>query len=173
MTRHYGPSTRRRMGDLDNGIRVQTSTLLNTAVLAGGTTGIFTVNGRILVKQLYIEAITVFSADATTALFRFTSTTPAIGISNMTGASGVLTSIAQGIKVKYLGGAVVTGLSINVGEACATPHIIGTATTAAGVQGVGVISILAAGANQTGTASCQVVIDYVPMEPGSSVVSLL
>ena len=174
MTRHYGPSTRRRMGDLDNGIRVQTAVLLNTAVLAGATTGIFTVYGRILVKQLYIEAITVFSADATTALFRYQGTTPVIAIGNMCGASGVLTSIPQGIKIKYLGGAVVTGASILVGEACASPHILGTATTAAGVQSVGVISILAAGANQTGTtASCQVVIDYAPMEPGSSVVSLL
>lgn len=174
MERHYGPSTRRRMGELGNGMRVQTGTLNNTAVLAGATTTIFTVYGRILVKQLYIEAITVFSADATTALFRFQSTTPVIAVANMCAASGVLTSIAQGIKVKYLGGAVATGASINVGEACAIPHIIGTGLSAAtpAVQGVGVISIQAAGANQT-SGTCQVVIDYVPMESGSFVVTAL
>ncbi len=172
MTRHYGPSTRRRMGELNGGIRVQTPTLLNTAVLAGGTTGIFTVNGRILVKQLYIEAITIFDAAATTALFRYQGTTPVIGIGNMTAASGVLTSLPQGVKIKYLGGAVATGLSILVGEACAIPHILGTATIA-GVQGIGIISLQETSAAPQTSGTCQVVIDYLPMEPGSSVVSLL
>ena len=173
MERHYGPSTRQRMGELGNGMRVQTGTLLNTAVLAGATTTIFTVYGRILVKQLYIEAITIFDAAASTALFRFESTTPVIGVSNMTAASGVLTSIAQGIKVKYLGGAIATGLSINVGEACATPHIIGTGLSPTGVQGVGVISIQETSAAPQTSGTCQVVIDYVPMESGSRVVTAL
>lgn len=172
MDRHYGPSTRRRMGELESGMRVQTEVLDNTTLLAAaGSTNIFTVYGRILVTQLYIEAITAFSADATTVLFQYEGVTTAVGAADMCGASGVLTSIAQGIKIKYLGGAVATGASINVGEACITPHIIGTATIA-GVQPVGLISTIDAGVTQK-SGTCQVVIHYVPMEDGSRVVSLL
>jgi len=171
MKRHYGPSTRRRMGELEGGMRVQTAVLNNDAVLVQVQTEIFNVYGRILVKQLYCEAITIFDNVGTTLLFNATFVPVVAGVLPMTGASAGLALLAQGLKVKYLGGAVATAASINVGEACISPHIIGTATIA-GVQGVGTIGQLTGVGDQT-SGTCQFVIYYVPMEDGSYVTSIL
>lgn len=176
MPKDYGPSTRRRIGDFKNGIRVQTAVLDNDAYLIQAQVEIFNVFGRILVKQLYCEAITIFDNAATTLLFNATFATPAVGVAPMTGVSAGLALLAQGNRVVYVGGAVATAAVITGGGGvsdviCADPQIVGTATIA-GVQGVGTIGQLTAAFNQT-SGTCQFVIYYAPMEDGAYVTSIL
>jgi len=177
MKRHYGPSTMRRIGDLQHGMRVQTAILDNTAVLVQVQTELFNVYGRILVIELYCEAITIFDAANTTLNFSFESLTPAIGVQPMSGQSAALNALAQGNRVVYIGGAVAGAPVITGGEGisdvlCVDPQIIGTTMSAAGVQGVGTIGQDTAAANQT-SGTCQFVIYYAPMSVGAYVTAIL
>jgi len=174
--RDYQPSTRKRLGDLENGLRVSTGTLLNTVYMDNAQQEIFTVVGRVMVLQLYCEAITIFAAVATTLLFNATFATPAVGVAPMTGASGVLTSLAQGNRVVYVGGGVGTATVITGGGGvsdviCANPQIIGSATIT-GVMGAGTIGVLTAGGAQT-SGTCQFTIHYASMEEGSYITTAL
>lgn len=173
---NYGPSTRMRLGDLENGMRVQTAVIANATYLNSAQHEVFNVYGRILVLQLYCEAITVFDAQNTTLLFNFTSTTPAIAVQPMCAASAALNALAQGNRVVFVGGVVATAAVITGGGGvsdvtCLAPHIIGTATIV-GVRGVGTIGALSAVAAQT-SGTCQFMIYYAPMEDGAYVTSIL
>ena len=174
--RKYSPSTRKRMGDLAHGMRVSTGTLLNTTYMDNAQQEIFTVVGRILVLQLYCEAITIFAAVNTTLLFNATFSVPAVLVQPMTGASAALNALAQGNRVVYVGGAVASAPVITGGGGvsdviCQDPQIIGSATIA-GTMGAGTIGILTAGGAQT-SGTCQFSIYYAPMEDGSYVSTAL
>jgi len=176
MSNHYGPSTRRRIGDLAHGMRVQTAVLDNTAILTNGQEELYNVYGRILVKELYMEAITAFAAVNTTLLFNATFTTPAVAVQPMSAASAVLNAFPQGNRAVFVGGAVATAVVLTGLEGisdviCVNPHIIGTATIA-GVMGVGTIGVLTAGGAQT-SGTCQFMLYYVPMEDGAYVTSIV
>ena len=80
MPNHYGPSTRKRIGDLAHGMRVSTGTLANATYMDNAQQEIFTVVGRIMVLQLYCEAITVFDAVNTTLLLNATFSVPAVAV---------------------------------------------------------------------------------------------
>ncbi|HUW92680.1 MAG TPA: hypothetical protein VMV74_05920 [Bacteroidales bacterium] len=164
------------MGDLAHGMRIQTSVVANATYLDQVQYEIFNVYGRILVKQLYCEAITVFGAQGTTLLFNATFTVPAVAVQPMTGASAALTSLAQGNRAVYVGGAVASAPVITGGGGvsdviCQDPQIIGSATIA-GVMGVGTIGILTAAASQL-SGTCQFVMYWAPMEDGSYVTAIL
>ena len=176
MPNHYGPSTRKRIGDLAHGMRVSTGTLANATYMDNAQQEIFTVVGRIMVLQLYCEAITVFDAVNTTLLFNATFSVPAVAVQPMCAASAALNVLPQGNRVVFVGGAVataavITGLEGISDVICVNPHIIGTATIA-GVMGAGTIGILTAGGAQT-SGTCQFSIYYASMEDGSYVSTTL
>lgn len=171
MPRNYNPSTQERIGDINAGLMVETGVLDNATYLDQAQEEIFNVYGRIMVLQLFMEAITVFGAQATTLLWNFTSTTPAVAVQPMCGASGALTSLAQGLRCVFVGGAVATAAVITATAGisdviCVNPQIIGTA------DGVGTIGILTAAASQL-SGTCQFTIFYVPMDDGSYVTNIL
>jgi len=170
-------STIEMLGYMDQGHHVKTSVLDNATYLLTGDnqTEIFNVYGRIMVKQLYMEAVTEFGAQATTMYYNFTSTTPAIAVQPMSAASAALTSLAQGARHVFVGGAVATACVITATAGisdviCVNPHIIGTddGTT----QGVGTIGILTAVASQL-SGTCQFHIHYIPMSDGAYVTAVL
>jgi len=157
-------------------MRVETGTLLNTAILTNGQEEVFTVVGRIMVLQSYCEAVTVFAAVNTTLVFNATFAVPAIGVGPMTGVSAVLNVLPQGNRCVFVGGAiatapVITGLEGISDVICVNPHIVGSATIA-GVMGTGTIGILTAGGAQT-SGTCKFVIHYASMEDGSYVSTAL
>jgi len=169
MSRNYNESTQSVIGDLKNGMRAETSVLANaTYLLTGGTqTEVFTVKGRIAVHQLFLEVITDCSADATQLLFNCTFTTPVIAVNSMCAKCAAITSLGQGGRVVWVGGAVATNAvitdSAGLTDVTATAiHIVG------GKDFVGSIGILTSDASQA-SGTFQVVLLYSPLSDGAYV----
>ena len=166
---HLNFSTIEELGYVNQGHHVKTAVLANATYMQNAQRELFTVYGKIMVMQLYLEATTVFAAGATLILFNFTSTTPAIGVQPMAGNSASLANLAQGLRAVFVGGAVATAVVITATAGISdvinvTPHIIGTddGTT----QGVGTIGkVDSVAVNATGAA--QYHLHYIPMSDGA------
>ena len=167
---NYAPSTSARIGDLINGVRVETSALAAaTYMLTGPTqTEIFDVFGRIKIHELFGEvAVANFSAHACVLKYTFTSSSPVIAVADLSAVTASLTGLAIGERITWLGGAVATAAIIT-----ATPGItdIARTTQIVGVSsGVGTIGINTATASITGTATVKFAIFYTPMSDGAYV----
>lgn len=162
---NYPPSTRARVADLITGMRVETTVLANLTYLHQDQWEAFTVVGRIMVLQLYFEAITVNGAGATLFNYNFTSTTPAIGVQPMCAASASIAALAQGLRCVWVGGAVATAAVITATAGisdviCVNPQIIGTAD---GVGSIGFVTTVADAVSGTH----QHVLHYIPMDAGA------
>jgi hypothetical protein len=163
--RNYSQNTQDFASDVINGIEVETSAMANATYMIQTQQEIFNVYGRIKVNILYGEVVTDASANATTLKFNFTSTTPVIGVADMTAASGSLSAAVPGTRVVCLGTAVATGALVDAGPGISgamLPMIIGT------VDGIGTIGILTATASQA-SGTTKFVIDYVPLSDGAYV----
>lgn len=164
---NYNPSTIARIGDIKNGIRVDTGTIANaTYLLTGGTqTELFDVVGRVMLLQLYAEVTTACSANATQVLFNATFTTPTVAAANLCAKCASISGIAAGRRIVWVGGAVATAAVITASAGisdviCVSPHIVG------GVGFVGTIGMLSSDASQT-SGAIKVSAHYVPLYDGS------
>ena len=162
---NYAPSTRARIADLITGMRVETTVLANLTYLHQDQWEAFNVYGRIMVLQLYFEAITVNGAGATLFQYNFTSTTPVIGVQPMGAVSASVAALAQGLRCVWVGGAVATAHVITatagISDVISTsPHIIGTA------DGVGTIGFVTSVADAV-SGTHQHVLHYIPMDDGA------
>jgi len=173
-TYKYSPSTMNRVGDVLGGLRVETPVLSTLATYWTNpvTYAIFNVVGAVKINAMYLEVTSAFDANATTLAFRWTNTTPSLGIATMGSASASIATSAAGAKVMFLGtGQVAAGPVAGIAYLPA-PYIVG-GQTGLGVNGVGVISALVAGATQAGTASGRYVMHYTPMTEGAYVESAI
>lgn len=173
---NYNESTRQRIADLILGLHVHTTHGgLGTAEFTiAAQTELFTVVGRIGIKQLFIELTGTADANATTVAFNCTFTTPTIAVNEMQADCASIATLTQGTRITFVGGAVATALILTDSagltdvEAAGKMHIIG-GETSAGVNYVGTIGMLAAAATQAGTISATAHLYYVPMSPGAYV----
>lgn len=171
---NYNASTIARIGDLVNGIHVQTSALAAaTYMLTGPTqTEIFDVVGRIKIHELFGEvAGAAFSDHACVLYYNYTSTDPVIAVAPLSAASASLAKLAVGERIAWIGGAVSTATVLT-----ATPGItdVARSTQIVGVSaGVGTIGINTATASITGAATVQFSIFYTPMSDGAYVTAKL
>ena len=171
---NYNPSTIARIGDLVNGIRVDTSAIAAaTYFLTGDTnTALFNVYGRVKIHELFGEVKTAaFSADACVLYYNFTSTSPAIAVAPISAASASLASLAIGERIAWIGGAVATATVITatpgITDVARIPQIVGVES------GVGTIGMLTATASITGNATVKFSIFYTPMSDGAYVTARL
>jgi hypothetical protein len=168
----YTPSTIDVIGDMVNGLRVDTSVFNTVSYLYkdGTTVGqfeLFNVYGRILVLQLFIEAITTFGAGAARTLFNATWTTPVVAVQPMCSKCDSVAALPRGCRITFVGGIVATAAVITVATPGAVsdvtnikPHIIGMKS------GIGTIGMLTTDANSaSGTA--QASLFYVPLSDGA------
>ena len=168
-------STIEMIGYMDQGHHVKTAVLSNATYMQNAQRELFNVYGVIMVKQLYLEATTVFAAGATLILFNFTSATPAVAVQPMSAASASLANLAQGDRAVFVGGAVATAVVITATAGISdvinvNPHLIGTddGTT----QGIGTIGKLdSVAVNATGAA--QYHLHYIPMSDGAYCTNVL
>jgi len=171
---NYNPSTIARIADINGGIRVDTGVINATVLLdhsPSAAVALYTIKGRILLLQWYVEVISAISANAATLQFVCTFTTPVIAENAMGAASGSLSAAAQGLRVVHVGGAVATAAIITDSAGlsdvtCVTPHIVG------GYGFVGTMGTLC------GTATCtsgtlQSSLHYIPYSDGAYVEALL
>ena len=168
MPRNYSPSTIEVVGDLQNGLRVDTAILSAADYLKTGPTQteIFNVYGRIRIHSLFGEVTTVLANNACVLYYTFTSTTPVIAVAPLCAASGSLAQLAVGERIMWVGGVVATAAVLTATPAISdvnpTPQIVGT------VSGVGTIGINTATAT-VATGAIQFSIFYTPMSDGAYV----
>ena len=165
---NYAPSTRSRIADLITGMRVETSVIANLTYLHQDQWEAFNVYGRIMVLQLYWEAITVNGAGAALFAYNFTSTTPAVGAQVLGLPSLSIATLAQGARVTCTGGTVggsnhILSAAAGVSDLVSTaPAILGTAD---GVGSIGFVTTVADAVSGTH----QHVLHYIPMDDGAYV----
>lgn len=171
---NYNESTRQRLADMILGLHVNTTHggLSATEFTNGTQTELFTVVGRIGIKQLFIELTATADANATTIAYNCTFTTPVIGVNEMQADCGSIANLGAGTRITFVGGAVATALVLTDSagltdvEAAGKMHIIG-GETAAGANYVGSIGMLGAAATQAATITATAHLYYVPMSPGA------
>lgn len=171
---NYNPSTIARIGDLVNGIRVDTSALAAaTYFLTGNTnTPIFNVYGRIKIHELFGEvSVAAFSNDACVLYYNYTSTSPVIAVAPLSAASASLAQLAIGERIAWIGGAVATATVLTatpgITDVARIPQIVGVNA------GIGTIGILTATASITGNAKVTFSLFYTPMSDGAYVEAAL
>ena len=169
---NYAPSTRERISDLVAGMRLQTDVFdcadyIDHDSTTTGQYELFNVYGRIMLLQLYIEAITVWGAGAAVISFTYTSSDPVVAVAEISDACASVATLAEGLRVVWVGGAVATAAVITASAGisdviCVNPIILGTQS------GEGTIGMLTATAGlASGTA--QAFMNYVPLERGAYV----
>jgi hypothetical protein len=170
---NYNVATRNRIGDMNRGLLVETSVFANATYLKRTQTEIFTIKGRIMLLQLFIEGITDSGTGATLMTFNCTFTTPTIAVTALSLVTTSIASLPRGWRALWKGGAVggsVIGLTVATGGCsdliCTSPMILG------GAGFVGTIGMLGTIADQASGTSI-VAAAYVPMEDGASLVAAL
>jgi hypothetical protein len=169
---NYNPSTIARIGDLTNGIRVDTSTLAAaTYLLTGNTqTEIFNVYGRVRLHTLFGEVTVVFSNNATTLYYNFTSSSPVIAVQPISAACSTMAQLAVGERIYWVGGAVATAVVLTatpgISDINPAPQVVGTD------GGVGSIGILTAAASLT-SGNVKFSVWYTPMSDGAYITAAL
>ncbi len=174
LTFNYNQNTQDRIGDIIGGLRIQTPILSTLATYWTNpvTFAVFNVAGLIKIIAMYLEVTAALDANATTLVFRWTGTVPAVGIATMGSASASIASSAAGVKAMFLGtGQVTTGPIAGMAYKPA-PYLVG-GQTGVYVNATGVISALIAGGTQAGTASGRYVMHYAPMTEGAYAVSAI
>src|SRR3989304_10410362 len=99
---NYNPSTIARIGDLVNGVRVDTSALAAaTYFLTGDTdTAIFNVYGRIKIHELFGEVATAaFSNHACVLYYNYTSSSPVLAVAPLSSVSASMAQLAIGERI--------------------------------------------------------------------------
>lgn len=166
----YSPSTIARIGDLLNGLRTSTASLLAASYLLQNQVELFNVHGRVKIHDLFGEVTTIISNTATTLLYNWTSTTPSIAVQPLCAASASMAQLAVGERVAWIGGAVATAAVLTatpgITDVARNPQIVGTS------GGVGTIGILTAGANAT-SGALTFSIFWSPMSDGAYVSAIL
>lgn len=164
---NFNPSTQEMIGYIDGGLRVETSTLAAaTYLLTGGTnTDMFNVYGRILVKQLYLEVITAFGAQACQILFYYDASSPALAANPMCAKCASVSGQGQGARVVFVGGAVATAAVITDSAGlsdvtCNSPHIVG------GDSFVGTIGTTSSDASLL-SGTFKTILHYIPYSAGA------
>ncbi|NLV49362.1 MAG: hypothetical protein GXY20_01560 [Clostridiales bacterium] len=179
---NYNRSTIDRIGDLINGLHVETTggilVAANFAGAANTQTELFNIYGRIGIMELFIELTAAADANATQVLFNCTFTTPVIAVNAMCAKCASIANLGAYGRIVYPGGAVATAAIITDSAGLTDVEMAGKKAilggcSAAGVNTVGTIGMLASDATQAATIAATGHIFYVPMSPGAYVTAAL
>jgi len=172
---NYNPSTIGRIGDIKQGIRVDTGSLLATEYLdhsPADQNELFTVSGSILLLNLFFEVTTDLSANAAQIVWNATFSLPAVYTVQPIGTKcASVSGLKAGHRIVWGGGVIATAATITTQPclsdfAAVTPMMIGAK------NGLGTIGSLCTDATCTsGAMFCS--LFYVPMSDGAYVTALV
>jgi len=172
---NYNPSTIERIGDIKNGIFVESSISLFSVWGETVQRYYFQVTNRVIIHALFAEVTTTI-AGAVQTVFNYIQDTPSIALAALSTVHASADTFVPGRRLTYVGGSVAaTAITLSGGISylpATIPTILGVSPTAAGVNGVGRIGFLSSVANATAGAlkfGCL----YTPIDPGACVVALL
>jgi hypothetical protein len=164
---NYSAITRNKIGDINRGLLVQTSVFNNLTYFHQDQWEVFLLKGRIMLLQLFMEAITDAGGGASLLQFNYTFTDPAITVKPLAAVSGSIAAYIRGSRCVWVGGAVASSMVETVATGgcsdviCAAPVILGGKGF---VGSIGMVTTIANGVSGTS----QIVATYVPMSDGAS-----
>ena len=173
---NYSPSTISRIGDIKDGLLVETGVLAFCTWGAAVQAELFTVYNRIRLHGLWCEVVTTLTGDGCLLQFNWTSTVPVVGVQPICAVSTNIHAFVRGRRISWPGvttatAAAVTGSAGISYAPTAIPFMLGVGPTAAGVNSVSQIGCLSTTVNLTvGTAKFGMV--YTPVDPGAAVEAL-
>jgi hypothetical protein len=171
----YNPSTIARIGDINNGLLVQTAKEVSYATWGVAQTELFTVYNRIRILGLWGEvgATTLVGAGAL-ILFNWTSSVPVIAVQPISAVCTTIHGFVRGRRFSLVGNGL-TALSV-VGTAgisvdTITSMVVGVAPSAAVDPSISTIGCLTSIAVLTaGTAQFSLL--YTPIDDGAYAVAV-
>ena len=173
---NYNLSTRARIGDIKNGLIVQTPKEVSYDPWGVSQTEIFNVYNRIKIHGLWLEVgATTLDGAGALIIFNWTSSAPVIAVQPISAVCTTIHGFVRGRRVSLVGNGL-TALSV-VGTAgisvdMITPMVVGVAPSAAVDPSISSIGCLTSIAVLTaGTA--QFTILYTPIDPGAYVESAI
>lgn len=172
---NYNPSTIARIGDLVNGIRVDTAALAAAAYLDTVQHELFTIIGRLKIHRIFAEVTTILGAQAGLVQFNATWTAPTIAVAPLCAVSASVANLGVGERISCVGGAVGTAAILTatpgITDIEVTPQIVG-GVTGAGVNYVGTIGTLTTVAAVT-SGNLRFTIFYTPLSDGAYINALV
>ena len=173
---NYSPSTIARIGDIKNGLLVQTSKEVSYASWGVTQAEIFTVYNRINIHEMWFEVgATALVGAGALILFNYTSTSPVVAVQPISAVCTTIHGFTRGRRVSLVGNGL-TALSVvgtaGISVGAITPMIIGIAPTATVDPTYGTLGCLTSvAALSAGTAQFSIL--YTPIDPGAYVEALL
>ena len=173
MGKYYAPSTVDVVGDLHNGLHVETS-VYNCATYWDGSSGptqleLFNVYGRILLLQLFCEMTIIQGGGATLIQFNATFSTPAVAVQPISAVTTTVAALAVGSRVVWQGGVITsTPTSTVLADGGITDVFPAARQIIGSVGGVGTIGHVPSTAD-TVSGSARANCFYVPMSDGAYV----
>ena len=172
MGKYTAPSTVDVVGDLSNGLHIETSVYDVTAPWKGTVpvqTELFNVFGRILMLQLFFEMVTIQGGGATLLRFNATFSTPAETVQPISAVSASVAGLAVGSRVVWQGGDITSAPIVTVVANGGISDVFPVARQIIGsVGGVGTIGSVPSVADTT-SGSARANIFYAPMSDGAYV----
>ena len=171
---NYNQSTRARIGDIKNGLFVESG--LSEYDVWGETVQryYFQVTNRVIIHALFAE-VTETIVGAVQTVFNYVQDTPSIALAALSTVHASIATYVPGARVTYIGGSVAAAAIPLSGGISYLPDTVPTilgVTPLAGVDSVGRIGFLSSIANATdGTLKFGVL--YTPIDPGASIEALL
>lgn len=174
----YSPSTIARIGDIKNGLLVETSREVSYLSWGVGVqASLFTVYNRIVIHALWGEVgATALVGAGALILFNFASSVPVIAAAAMNAASATIHGMARGARFSLAGTSRATAVNVDsvpgISFGQVTPVIVGLAPSAAVDPSVGQVGCLSSVAVLTaGTAKFSLL--YTPVDDGAYAQALL
>jgi len=171
----YSPSTIARIGDIKNGIFVESSESEYDVWGEKVQAYYFTVYNRVIIHALFAE-VTETIAGAVQTVFNYIQDTPSIALAALSTVHASIDTYVPGTRITYVGGSVTAAaITLSTGAISYLPSTIPTilgVTPLAGVTSVGRIGFLSSVADATdGTLKFGVL--YTPLDPGAYVEALI
>ena len=171
----YSPSTIARIGDIKNGIFVESSESEFDVWGEKVQRYYFKVYNRVIIHALFAE-VTETIAGAVQTVFNYIQDTPSIAVAALSTVHASINAYVPGTRITYIGGSVAAAaITLSTGAISYLPSTIPTILGVgplAGVTSVGRIGFLSSVADATdGTLKFGVL--YTPIDPGAYVEALL
>lgn len=171
----YNPSTIERVGDIHNGILVESSESEYDVWGEKVQRYYFAVYNRVIIHALFAE-VTETIAGAVQTVFNYIQTTPSIALAALSTIHASIDTYVPGTRITYIGGSVAAAaITLSTGAISYLPDTIPTilgVTPLAGVTSVGKIGFLSSVADATdGTLKFAVL--YTPIDKGAYVEALI
>jgi len=174
---NYSPSTIARIGDIKNGLLVQTSREVSYLSWGVGVqASLFTVHNRIAIHALWAEVgVTALVGATALMLFNFASSVPVVAAVAMNAACTTIHGFVRGRRISLAGVSAATTVNVDgaagISFGYSAPVVVGIEPSAT-VASVGQIGCLTSVAVLTaGTARFSVI--YTPIDDGAYVEALL